>query len=73
MSASRAASAPESLAHREVSAGRAWPLGASFDGAGANFAVFSAHATRVEVCLFSDDGRRELARLALPERDGDIW
>ncbi|WP_347313663.1 glycogen debranching protein GlgX [Defluviimonas sp. SAOS-178_SWC] len=44
-----------------------------FDGAGVNFAVFSAHATKVEICLFTADGRREIARMSLPERDGDIW
>ncbi len=56
-----------------MSPGRSWPLGASFDGTGVNFAVFSAEAEKIELCLFSDDGRREVARLALPERDGDIW
>ena len=56
-----------------ISASRAHPLGATFDGDGVNFAVFSAHATGIELCLFSDDGTREIARLALPERDGDIW
>lgn len=48
-------------------------MGASFDGDGVNFAVFSAHAEKVELCLFSPDGRKETARIALPERDGDIW
>ncbi|MCB2110679.1 MAG: glycogen debranching protein GlgX [Defluviimonas sp.] len=61
------------MAHRAVTGGRAWPLGATFDGAGVNFAVFSAHARQVDICLFTDDGRREIARLPLPERDGDIW
>ena len=56
-----------------ISASRANPLGATFDGEGVNFAVFSAHATLIELCLFSDDGKREIARLSLPERDGDIW
>ncbi len=53
--------------------GKAWPMGATVDDEGVNFAVFSVHATRIEVCLFSWDGRTELARIALPERDGDIW
>ena len=56
-----------------VTAGRPWPMGANFDGEGVNFAVFSAHAEKVELCLFSADGRKETARIALPERDGDIW
>ena len=53
--------------------GRPWPLGATFDGEGVNFALFSAHAEKVELCLFSPDGRREIARLPLSARDGDIW
>ncbi|MEZ5755362.1 MAG: glycogen debranching protein GlgX [Paracoccaceae bacterium] len=61
------------MAGHAVSAGRPWPMGACFDGEGVNFAVFSAHAEKVELCLFSPDGRKELARIALPERDGDIW
>ncbi len=48
-------------------------MGATFDGEGVNFAVFSAHAERVELCLFSPDGRKEMARIALTERDGDVW
>jgi len=54
-------------------AGRPWPLGASFDGESVNFAVFSAHASMVELCLFDDSGRVEVARRALPGRSGDIW
>ncbi len=64
---------PPRLVGHSVSAGRPWPLGATYDGEGVNFAVFSAHAEKVELCLFSPDGRKELARIALPERDGDIW
>src|SRR5690606_1537944 len=56
-----------------MSAGRAAPLGATFDGDGVNFAVFSEHATRMQLCLFSDDGKHELVGLDLPERDGDVW
>jgi glycogen operon protein len=52
--------------------GRAWPLGAHFDGEGVNFAVFSANATALELCLYGDDGRSELARLPLSGRSGDI-
>lgn len=48
-------------------------MGASLDGDGVNFALFSAHAEKVELCLFSPDGRRELDRIALRDRDGDIW
>ncbi|MBD3678452.1 MAG: glycogen debranching protein GlgX [Rhodobacteraceae bacterium] len=62
------------MTHRvAVSAGQAWPLGATFDGDGVNFAVFSAHATRMTLCLFSPDGRTEDICIELPERDGDVW
>ena len=48
-------------------------MGVTLDGNGANFAVFSAHATGIDLCLFTDDGRRELARIPLGNRDGDVW
>jgi len=53
--------------------GRPWPLGAHWDGEGVNVAVFSAHASRIDLCLFDDSGRRELARLALPEYTDEVW
>lgn len=56
-----------------ASAGRPWPMGANLTDEGVNFAVFSAHATAMELCLYSDDGRRELARFGFAERSGDIW
>jgi glycogen operon protein len=52
--------------------GRPWPLGATFDGGGTNFALFSAHATKVELCLFSEKGR-EVARIPLPEWTDEVW
>jgi isoamylase len=48
------------------------PLGASLTHRGVNFAVFSAHARRIDLCLFDPSGR-EIARLELPSRTGDIW
>ncbi len=48
-------------------------MGAHHDGEGTNFAVFSAHATKMDLCLFSGDGLTETARISLPERTGDIW
>lgn len=48
-------------------------LGAVFDGQGVNFAVFSENATKIELCLFSVDGQRETARVALPDRTGSVW
>ena len=55
-----------------IEKGRAAPLGASWDGAGVNFAVYSSAAERVELCFF-DDGLRETGRHALTERSGDVW
>jgi glycogen operon protein len=55
----------------EIWPGSAYPLGASFDGAGTNFAIFSEVAERVELCLFDDDGAE--TRVALPEVDGFVW
>jgi glycogen operon protein len=49
------------------------PLGATFDGKGVNFALFSAHATAVELCLFDPTGRREINRVRLPGRTDQIW
>lgn len=49
------------------------PLGATWDGEGVHFAVFSEHATRIEVCLFSSDGQEERARLTLPTRRNGIF
>jgi glycogen operon protein len=49
------------------------PLGATWDGLGTNFAVFSANATRIDLCLFDPAGRREVARLPLPEQTDEIW
>ena len=53
--------------------GRPWPLGASVDDGGVNFAVFSEHATRVELCLFDEATHAETARWALPGRSGNVW
>ena len=49
------------------------PLGATWDGSGTNFALFSAHGEKVELCLFDDDGETELARITLPEFTHEIW
>jgi isoamylase len=49
------------------------PLGATWDGAGVNFALFSANAARVELCLFDESGDRETARIELPEYTDEIW
>ena len=51
--------------------GSPYPLGATYDGSGTNFALFSEAATRVELCLFADDGTE--TRIPLPERDAFVW
>lgn len=53
--------------------GLPYPLGATWDGAGTNFALFAAHAEKVELCLFDKDGKQELARIPLPEYTHEIW
>ena len=54
--------------------GQPAPLGATWDGQGVNFALFSVNATRVELCLFdSPEAPREATRFTLPERSEDIW
>jgi isoamylase len=56
-----------------IRAGLPYPLGATWDGRGVNFALFSAHATKVVLCLFDAAGTRELARLELPECTDEVW
>ena len=60
----------ERLIGGQMLSGRPWPLGATWDGAGVNFALFSAHAERVELCLFVGD---ELQTAFLPERTDQVW
>ncbi|MBM6608220.1 glycogen debranching protein GlgX [Enterobacteriaceae bacterium RIT814] len=55
----------------QLSAGQAEPLGASFDGKGVNFTLFSAHAERVELCVFDAHGNEQ--RFNLPGRTGEVW
>ena len=53
--------------------GRHYPLGATWDGSGVNFALFSEHAEKVELCIFDARGTRELRRIALPEYTDQVW
>jgi glycogen operon protein len=53
--------------------GRPYPRGATWDGEGVNFAVFSENAERVELCIFDPAGRRELQRVALKEQTDQVW
>ncbi len=63
---------PDSKKSR-VREGLPHPRGATWDGKGTNFALFSAHATRVEVCLFDSSGEKEEERIALPEYTNQVW
>ncbi|MGE0305083.1 MAG: glycogen debranching enzyme, partial [Acidimicrobiia bacterium] len=69
---------PSTISGEEVQAApsHVWPgewapLGATFDGVGTNFAVFSEVAERIELCLFDADGAE--VRIPLPERTGAVW
>jgi isoamylase len=54
--------------------GRPYPLGATWDGAGVNFALYSEHATKVELCLYdSIDSKKESTRVVLPEQTDMVW
>jgi glycogen operon protein len=54
--------------------GDPYPLGATWTGVGDNFAIFSAHATKVELCLFDGpDAKAESSRIAFPEQTDMIW
>jgi glycogen operon protein len=61
------------VAPRTILRGRPYPLGATWDGSGVNFALYSERAERVELCLFEPKGRRELERLELRERTDFVW
>src|SRR6202051_1453618 len=53
--------------------GRPYPLGATWDGEGVNFALYSEHAEKVELCLFDMSGKRETHRVPLPEQTDMVW
>ena len=56
-----------------ITEGLPHPLGATWDGLGVNFALFSSNATKVELCLFDATGTRELERIELPEFTDEVW
>jgi isoamylase len=60
-------------ARPRVEPGLPHPLGATWDGKGVNFALFSANAEKVELCTFDPRGRREIARIVLPEYTDEVW
>ncbi|HUB02495.1 MAG TPA: glycogen debranching protein GlgX [Terriglobales bacterium] len=53
--------------------GKPYPLGATWDGEGVNFALFSEHAEKIELCLFDQGGRRELHRIDIREQTDQVW
>ena len=53
--------------------GKPYPLGAVWDGEGVNFAIFSEHAEKVDLCLFDKSGRRELHFVSLSEQTDQVW
>ena len=61
------------MAVAKISSGKAYPLGATYDGKGVNFALFSANAEKVELCLFDKTGTKELTRVAITENEHNIW
>jgi len=64
---------PPAINVSRVSEGRPNPLGATWTGLGVNFALFSAHATKVELCLFDSSGETELERIELPEYTNEVF
>ncbi|HVY14127.1 MAG TPA: glycogen debranching protein GlgX [Rhodopila sp.] len=64
---------PPAILKSRVREGVPDPRGATWDGLGVNFSLFSAHATKVELCLFDESGRRELERIELPEYTNEVW
>lgn len=57
----------------QIREGQPHPLGATWDGKGTNFAIFSANATKVEVCIFDEKGEKEISRIELPEYTDEVW
>ena len=53
--------------------GKPFPLGATWDGTGVNFSLYSENANKVELCLFDNRGRREIERIQLAEQTAFVW
>ena len=70
---SAGSAAPVVLQRSPMREGQPHPLGATWDGLGVNFALFSAHATKVELCIFDEAGETELERIELPEYTDEVW
>ena len=72
-SSSRPDRAEMVMARRGWTEGRPYPLGATFDGKGVNFALFSANAEKSNSACSIMHGQREVARMALPECTDEVW
>jgi isoamylase len=64
---------PQLMRASRIREGYPFPLGANWTGVGVNFALFSAHATKVELCLFDEQGEKEIERIELPEFTDEVW
>ncbi|PWB30542.1 glycogen debranching enzyme GlgX [Pseudomonas sp. SDI] len=73
MSESQKKPEPAAAEPSRIREGLPFPLGATWDGLGVNFALFSANATKVELCLFDSTGEQELERIELPEYTDEIY
>ena len=63
----------ECIINTPLTEGKPWPMGATWDGHGVNFAVFSAHAQAMDLCLFDESGTVELSRKRLTAHTSDVW
>lgn len=63
----------DALSSKKLLPGKPAPFGSTPDAAGVNFAIFSAHAEKIELCLFDNSGAHEIARFPLPGRTNDVW
>ncbi|MBA6288920.1 glycogen debranching protein GlgX [Colwellia sp. MB3u-4] len=61
------------MEHYRMEPGSVYPIGATVTETGVNFAIFSAHAEKIELCVFDEYGSKELKRFVLPQREHDIW
>ena len=65
--------APLNLPLPPIQPGTPYPLGATYDGDGTNFAVFSANAAKIEICFYDPAGKHEVARFPLPQCTNEVW
>jgi isoamylase len=69
----RVTKAGAATTRQRVEPGRPYPLGATWDGRGANFALYSSNAERVELSIFGDGGAREIDRVRFTEQTDEVW